>query len=141
MRKVLLLIATTALVGGMAGTASAESFTASSLVQYENGNCGKYVAGRPISGKATFTRTANKLKVTYTAKKLAKSTTYGLQFWTTPCSFLGEAAKFVTTATGVGKVTAELEVPEADVEFFVDGASFGGPPYSNDSFTAVLPKP
>jgi hypothetical protein len=41
MRKLLLLVSTTALVAGLAGTAYAESLTATSLVQEENGNCGK----------------------------------------------------------------------------------------------------
>jgi hypothetical protein len=145
MRKTLLLTATTALVACAGGTASASaaSFSASSLVQFENGNCGKYVSGKPINGSAHFIRTANKLKVTYSAKKLAKLTTYHLQFFNAnPCEFLGSPATFLTTSTGVGKVTAEMEIPEGDVEFFVDGSDEGAAaPFTNDSFTVVLPKP
>jgi hypothetical protein len=60
MRKVSLLITTTALVvAGMSGSASALSLSASSLVQEENGFCGKFVVGGgPIIGSAKFTRTA-----------------------------------------------------------------------------------
>jgi hypothetical protein len=65
----------------MTGTASAESLSASSLVQENNSNCGKLVEGQPIIGSAKFKRTFNKLKVTYSAKHLAKSTTYFLGFY------------------------------------------------------------
>ena len=81
MRKVLLFIATTALVAGMTGIASAESLTATSLVQENNANCGKYLGGQAIIGSSKFTRTFNKVKVTYSAKHLAKSTTYQLSIW------------------------------------------------------------
>jgi hypothetical protein len=144
MRKVLLFIATTALVAGMTGIASAESFTATSLVQENNGNCGKYVGGSAIIGNAKFTRTFNKLKVVYTAKHLAKSTRYELDFYNDTagiCEFIGNPASFVTTATGAGKGTGEMEVAEGDYEFFADGVSTGGAPFGNDSFTVTLPRP
>src|SRR5262249_27742539 len=102
MRKLLLLATTTALVAGLGGTASAASLTATSLVQQNNGACGKFVEGLPINGTAKFTRTANKLQVTYKAKHLAKSATYSLEFFGNGCSFLGTPATFVTTATGSG---------------------------------------
>lgn len=145
MRKVLLLIMTTALVvaAGMSGTASALSFTATSLVQEENASCGKFIeGGGPIIGSAKFTRTGNLLTVTYKAKHLAKATEYVLEFLTANgCEFLGTPAFFFTTATGVGKVTASMEVPEKDFEFFVDADTSIAPPFSNDSFIVTLPKP
>lgn len=143
MRKILLFSATTALVAGMAGSASAQKFTATSLVQENNGNCGKFVEGQPINGTAKFTRTFNKRKVTYSAKHLAKSTQYFLEFYNNTggvCEFLGDPVSFVTTASGAGKATGEMEVAEKDYEFFVDGASDSAPS-SNDSFTVTLPRP
>ena len=140
----LLLVATTVLVAGTAGSASALSFSATSLVQQNNANCGKFVEGQPITGSAKFTRTFNKLKVTYKAKQLATLNTYDLQFWSDTageCQLLGSNGTFVTTARGVGTFTAELEVPEKFSEFFVDGESLGGPPFSNDSFVVTLPRP
>ncbi len=140
----LLLVARTALVAGMSGNASALSFTATSLVQENNANCGKLVEGQPITGSAKFTRTFNKLKVTYKAKQLANLNTYELQFWSDTggeCQLLGSNGDFVTTAKGVGTFTAELEIPEKDDDFFVDGVSLGGPPFSNDSFIVTLPRP
>jgi hypothetical protein len=142
MRKVLLFIATTTLVVGMAGTASALSFSATSLVQENNNLCGEFEEGFPIIGSAKFTRTFNKLKVTYSAKHLGKSMRYFFEFFNNTagiCEFLGESVSFVTTATGVGKVTAEMEVPEEDVEFFVHADDELDP--INGSFTVVLPRP
>ncbi len=144
MRKVMLFIATTALVVGITGSASALSFSASALVQENNGNCGRFEEGLAINGTAKFTRTFNKLKVTYSAKHLAKSTRYFLEFYNNTggaCQFLGDPVSFVTTTSGAGKATGEMEVAEADYEFFVDGASEGGAPFSNDSFTVTLPRP
>ncbi len=99
----------------MTGTASAESLSASSLVQENNSNCGKLVEGQPIIGSAKFKRTFNKLKVTYSAKHLAKSTTYFLGFYNNTggaCEFLGDSVSFVTNAAGTGKGTGEIEVAE-----------------------------
>ena len=127
----------------MTSAASAESLSASSLVQENNASCGKFVEGQPINGSAKFKRTFNKVKVTYSAKHLAKSTEYFLSFYNNTgnaCEFIGRPATFVTIATGAGKVTAEIEVPEKDYEFFVDGEA-GSAPFSNDSFTVVLPRP
>jgi hypothetical protein len=141
MRKVLLLVSTTALVAGIAGTAYAESFTAQSLVQQDNASCGHFVEGFPIIGSAKFTRTFNTLKITYTAKHLATLTGYGFEVYNATagvCEFLAEPAEFVTTATGVGKVTASIEVPEKDYEFFA--TAFGAGAF-NDSFIVTLPRP
>ena len=143
MRKVLLFIATTALLAGMAGSASALSFSASSLVQENNANCGNFEEGLPIIGSAKFVRTFNKLKVTYSAKNLAKSTKYQLSIWNATagaCEDLGAPANFVTTSTGAGKVTGEIEVPEKDYQFFAT-AEGGASPFTNDSFIVTLPRP
>jgi hypothetical protein len=142
MRKVLLIASAAALLAGMAGTASATSFTATALVQEENANCGHFVEGLPINGTAKFTRTGNILKVTETVKHLAKLATYYFYFYNAnPCVFLGQPGVFVTTATGAGKVTASMEIPENDVEFFVDVVTSAGAPFGNDSFIVTLPKP
>ena len=144
MRKVLLAVATTAIVAGMAGSASALSFTATSLVQENNGSCGLLEQGNQIIGSTKFTRTFNKLKVTYKAKDLAKSTLYELNFFNATagnCQFLGTATVFKTSSTGVAKVTGEMEVPESDNEFFVDGENDFSAPFTNDSFIVTLPRP
>jgi hypothetical protein len=144
MRKVVLFLTTCALAGGMASTASAESFTAQSLVQSENGNCGHYVVGGgAIIGTAKFVRTVNKLTVTYKAKHLAKSSTYELYFYNATggaCEFLGAPAKAVTTSTGALSVTGQMEVPAGDYEFFVDAVNTEGKaPFGADSMISVLP--
>jgi hypothetical protein len=85
-----------------------------------------------------------RVKVTYTAKHLAKSATYFLDFYNNTagaCQLLSSPASFVTTATGVGKVTAQIEVAEGDYEFFVDAVTSAGKPFGNDSFTVTLPRP
>ena len=140
----LLLVATAALVAGTAGSASALSFTATSLVQENNDECGLFVVTEPINGSAKFTRTFNKLKVTYKAKHLAKSTFYELRFFNATagaCQSLGSAALFITSPTGTANVTAELEVPEGDNAFFVDGETTFSAPFNNDSFVVTLPRP
>ncbi len=144
MRKVLLLAMTTALVAAMGGTASAVSLSATSLVQENNGNCGRFESGQQIIGSAKFTRTFNKLKVVYKAKHLAKSTRYNLEFFNATegvCQFLGTPASAITSTSGAVTITGEMEVPEGDFEFFADGTSTSGGPFSNDSFTVVLPRP
>ena len=144
MRKVLLFIATTALVGGMTSTASAETFTAQSLVQSENGNCGHYVVGGgKIIGTSKFVRTVNKMTVTYKAKHLAKSSSYQLELWNETggaCQFLGTIASGLTTTTGSISLTGSMEVPEADYEFFSDAVNTEGKlPFAADSLISVLP--
>ncbi len=142
MRKVLVLTATTALMAGMAGTAYATSYKATELVQKENGNCGRFEEGKPIIGSAKFTRTENKLKVTYKAKGLAPLTTYEFEFYNaSPCELIATSGSLTTNAKGAGSVTAEIAVPEKDAEFFVDVLNFGASPFGADSFIATLPKP
>ena len=144
MRKVLLFIATAALVAAMGGTASAASVSATSLVQENNGNCGKFVEGQPIIGTAKFTRTINKLKVSYKAKHLAKLMTYELEFYNATggeCQFLGISGSAVTTKSGSVTINGEMEVPEKDVEFFVDGFNDFAAPFTNDSFITTIPRP
>jgi hypothetical protein len=139
----MLFIATTALVAGLAGSASATSFSVSSLVQESNANCGKFEEGLAIIGSSKFIRTFNKVKVTYSAKHLAKSTSYEVSLWNATggkCEFLGNTASFVTTSAGAGKATGEIEVPEKDNEFFAT-AEGGAKPFTNDSFIVTLPRP
>jgi hypothetical protein len=144
MRKLSLLATTTVLVLSGAGAAYAASFKGSALVQSGNSNCGKYeLGGGPIVGSAKFVRTENKLKVAYKVKPLAPSETYELQVWdANPCGLITGAGTFHTSAKGVGKITAEVAVPEEDSEFFVDAiASASVTPFISDSFIVTLPKP
>jgi hypothetical protein len=144
MRKALLFLATTALLGVAAAPASAESHVAQSLVQLENGNCGHYiVGGPPIIGTSKFTRIVNKMTVAYKVKHFAKLSKYELELWNATggaCQLLGTIASGVTTSTGALSLSGSMEVPAADYEFFSDAVNTEGKlPFSGDSLISIVP--